>query len=349
MAGLKDYNPISPIIRLISSKKTMKLLLKIIKWIGKILAGTIALIIISGALYRMFSSKPVPPGKLVDVNGTNLHIRAEGEKNDLPTLVLEAGAGGNTDVFHWIAEGLKKNMRVVRYDREGKWFSESSKDSITPEFYARQLHKVLEKNGEKPPYILAGHSMGGPYNRIYRDLYPDEVKGLVFMDSSHPEQWKRLAENGLFDENQIIMIKSLSILADMGIMGVYDRIINPKSMNEHLPKDCQIRNANLTSYSGKVYRRYLKEDSINDDILMRASQASSLDSLPVLVFTATKQYGDSQIWFEMQKELKELSTNGRQFYIEGNHGTIITKKENAEIINKEILLLAESIKKKNNK
>lgn len=325
-------------------KTTMKLILKILKWIGKFLVGIIVLIIISGVLYRMFSSKPVAPGKLVDVNGTKLHIRAEGEKNDLPTLVLEAGAGGNTDVFHWISEGLKKNMRVVRYDREGKWFSESSKDSITSEFYARQLHNLLEKNGEKPPYILVGHSMGGPYNRIFKDLYPNEVKALVFLDSSHPEQWKRLEENGLFDKNQINSIKYGSILADMGIMGVYNKIINPKSMNEYLPKDCQTRNLNLTSYSGNVYRRYLKENNINNDILVRASQARSLDSLPVLVFTATEQYGESQIWFEMQKELKELSTKGTQFYMNANHGSIITKKENAEIINKEILLMAETIK-----
>ena len=73
---------------------------------------------------------------------------------------------------------------------------------------------------------------------------------------------------------------------------------------------------------------------------MRASQARSLDSLPVLVFTATKQYGESQIWFDMQQELKKLSTNGKQFDIDGNHGSIITKKENAKIINKEILLIA---------
>lgn len=316
---------------------------------GRFLVGIIVLITISGVLYRMFSSKPVPPGKLVDVDGTKLHIRAEGQKNDLPTLVLEAGAGGDTDVFHWIAEGLKKNMRVVRYDREGKWFSESSKDSITSEFYARELHKLLEKSGEKPPYILVGHSMGGPYNRIFRDLYPNEVNALVFLDSSHPEQWERLAEKGLFEKNQIIFIKSLSILADMGIMGVYNEVTNPKSKDEYLPKDCQNRKLNLTSYSGDVYRRYLKENNINDDILVRAGRASRLDSLPVLVFTANEQYGESQIWFEMQKELKELSTKGKQFYMDANHGSIITKKENAEKINQKILLMAEKIERNNHK
>jgi pimeloyl-ACP methyl ester carboxylesterase len=292
--------------------------------------------------FRLFSSKPVPPGKLVDVDGTKLHIRAEGKKNDLPTLVLESGAGGDTDVFHWITEGLKKNVRIVRYDREGKWFSESSKDSITSEFYARQLHKLLEKNGEKSPYILVGHSMGGPYNRIFRDIYPNEVKGMIFLDSSHPEQWKRLGVKGLFDENQIILFKFRSILADLGILGVYNEIMNPSSLDINLPRDYQSRKMNLLTYSGDVYRRSLKENNINDDILSRASRASSLDSLPILVFTAKKQYGDPQIWFEMQKELKNLSTKGKHFYIDANHGSIITKKENAEIINKEILLMAET-------
>lgn len=331
-----------------------------LKWIGKFLAGLIILLFVSGICFRLFSSKPVPPGKLVDVNGTKLHIRAEGQKNDLPTIILEAGANSHTDMLHWIAEGLKKNMRVIRYDREGKWFSESSKDSITSEFYANQLHQLLEKSGEKPPYILAGHSMGGPYNRIFRDLYPNEVKGMVFLDSSHPEQWERLAQKELIPKKQINLMKFIAVLSDIGIRGLYNIITNPKTKNDGLPKDCHTRNLNLACYSGKVYRRYLKENSINDDILKRAGQASSLDSLPVLVFTATEQYMESQkekyknkgidpdgqieLWFEMQKELKELSTNGKQFVIDANHGSIITKKENTEIINKEILLMAETIK-----
>ena len=69
----------------------------------------------------------------MDVDGIKLHIRAEGIKNNLPAVIFEAGSGNDTDAFHWIAEGLNKNMRVIRYDREGKWFSESSKDSITSE------------------------------------------------------------------------------------------------------------------------------------------------------------------------------------------------------------------------
>ncbi|MFS4457524.1 alpha/beta fold hydrolase [Maribacter sp. 2304DJ31-5] len=337
----------------------MKLILKIIKWIGKILAGLIILILISGLCFRVFSSNPIPPGKLVDVNGTKLHIRAEGQKNDLPTLILESGAGGDTDVFHWITIGLKKNMRVVRYDREGKWFSESSNDSITPEFYAHQLHQLLEKSGEKPPYILAGHSMGGPYNRIFRDLYLNEVKGMVFLDSSHPEQIDRLAQTDSPKKQDVQ--KYMSILADMGILGLVDQLFGSLlNVNDDLPKDCQTRYRALYLNSGKVLRRMVKEYNFVDKILLQAvGQVSDLDSLPVLVFTAAEEYSgfqkekykrqgidpdkELQLWFELQKELKELSKNGKQFFIDANHGSIITKKENAEIINKEILLMAESI------
>jgi pimeloyl-ACP methyl ester carboxylesterase len=341
----------------------MKVILKIIKWILKFIGGVLLLLILLGIFFRLFNSKPVPPGKLVDVNGTKLHIRTEGNKNNLPTIILESGANGSTEIFHWVAKGLKKNLRVVRYDREGKWFSESSKDSITPEYYANQLHELLEKSGEKPPYILVGHSMGGPYIRIFRDLYPNEVKGLVFIDSSHPEQWKRLAQKELIPKGRINFIKFIAVLSDMGIRSVFNKINNTKPTNDGLPKDCHIRELNLVSYSGKVYRRLLKENNIDDIILLRAGQSNSLDSLPVLVFTATEQYREHQkekyrkqgidpdkeiqLWLEMQKELKELSTNGKQFIIEGSHGTIITKKENAEKINKEILLMAKKFEKNN--
>ncbi|WP_062055479.1 alpha/beta hydrolase [Aquimarina longa] len=341
----------------------MKIILKIIKWIGKFIGSILLLVIVSGLGYRLFSSKPVPPGKLVDVNGTELHIRAEGKKNNFPTVILEAGANSHTDMLHWIAEGLKKNMRVVRYDREGKWFSESSKDSITSEFYAYQLHELLEKSGEKPPYILVGHSMGGVYTRIFRDLYPNEVIGMVFLDSSHPEQWKRLEQKELIPNSQINFFKIIAVLSDLGLRGVYNKIVSPKPKNDGLPQECHIRNFNLASSSGKVYRRNLKENSINDDIFLRAGRSSSLDSLPVLVFTATEQYEERQkeryrnsgidpdeqvqLWFDMQKELKELSTNGQQFVIDASHGSIITKKENAEKINREIIIMAKKIEKRN--
>jgi hypothetical protein len=169
---------------------------------------------------------------------------------------------------------------------------------------------------------------------------------MVFLDSSHPEQWERLGVKGMFDENQITLFKFRSIIADMGILGVYNEIMNPSSLDKNLPKEYQNRKMNLLLHSGDVYRRSLKENRINDNILSRAGRAKNLDSLPVLVFTANDQYGDAQVWYEMQKELKNLSTQGKHIYMDANHGSVITKKENAEIVNKEILLMAETLNQK---
>lgn len=343
----------------------MKLTLKIFKFVGKLLAGILILILFFGLCYRIFSSKPVAPGKLVDVNGTKIHVKVEGEKKSLPTIIIEAGAHSNIDMLHWLAEGLKNKTRVIRYDRDGKWFSESSnKDHLSPESYAHQLHDLLEKTGEKPPYILVGHSMGGPYTRIFRDLYPTEVEGMVFIDSSHPEQWKRLAQKELVPKGQANIIKIGSVLADLGILGLYNNTISKQVyQGDGLPKEIHERSRLLTYNSGDVFRMFLRESELNNGVLERAGKAKHLDSLPVLVFTATDQYKESQkeryrkdgidpekqvqLWFDMQKELKELSSNGKQMIMDASHGTIITKKENADIINKEILLLSEKIGKKN--
>ncbi|WP_080779560.1 alpha/beta fold hydrolase [Chryseobacterium phocaeense] len=342
----------------------MKLVLKIFKFVGKLIAAVLILILFLGLGYRLFSPKPFPPGKLVNVNGTDIHVRVEGEKKSLPTIIIEAGAQSNTDMLHWIAEGLKNNTRVIRYDRQGKWFSESgNNDNLSPEFYAHQLHELLEKIGEKPPYILVGHSMGGPYSRIFMDLYPNEVEGIVFIDSSHPEQWKRLAQKELVPDGQAKLLKVGSLLADLGILGIYDKTLGkPVYQGDGLPKELYSRSRALTFNSGDVYRMFLRENELTNKVLMRAGKAKNLDSLPVLVFTATEQYNQFQkekyrkqgidpekqvhLWFDMQKELKELSSNGKQIIMDANHGSIITEKKNADIINKEINLLAEKVGKK---
>ena len=71
----------------------MKVFLKIVKWCAKSIALLLGLVLLAGLVCRIFSPNPIPPGKLVDVDGYKLHINSIGEKNNKPTLVIEAGAG----------------------------------------------------------------------------------------------------------------------------------------------------------------------------------------------------------------------------------------------------------------
>jgi pimeloyl-ACP methyl ester carboxylesterase len=56
------------------------------------------------------------------------------------------------------------------------------------------LHALLGVAGIPAPYVLVGHSVGGLLVRLYAGRYPEEVAGLVLVDSSHPDQWQELAK-----------------------------------------------------------------------------------------------------------------------------------------------------------
>jgi pimeloyl-ACP methyl ester carboxylesterase len=55
---------------------------------------------------------------------------------------------------------------------------------------ADELHALLQEADEEGPYGLVGHSLAGLYSRIYAERYPEEVAGMVLVDSSHPNQFE---------------------------------------------------------------------------------------------------------------------------------------------------------------
>ena len=48
---------------------------------------------------------------------------------------------------------------------------------------AVDLDRLLAASGEPGPYVLVGHSLGGPIVRLYAAAHPAEVAGLVFDDA----------------------------------------------------------------------------------------------------------------------------------------------------------------------
>jgi pimeloyl-ACP methyl ester carboxylesterase len=125
-------------------------------------------------------TKYPPPGKMVDIGGYKLHIDAQGKGG--PTVVMEAGAGSLSLAWAQVAPEIAKTNHVITYDRAGLGWSDPSPKSRTADNIVAELHTLLAKSGEKPPYVLVGHSMGGVYMRMYAHKYPTEVKGIVLVD-----------------------------------------------------------------------------------------------------------------------------------------------------------------------
>ena len=167
----------------------MRIFLKILKWLVKSIGLLLAIILLAGLVFRLFGPEPHKPmGKLISIGDFKLHINGTGEKDNKPTFVIEGGNGMATEYYHWLSEGLKDSMRVVRYDRAGIGYSDASNTSRDPETIASELHRLLENAGESPPYILAGHSLGGPYIQVFTQLYPNEVAAVILLDATNPKR-----------------------------------------------------------------------------------------------------------------------------------------------------------------
>ena len=121
--------------------------------------------------------------KLVVVNGKKIAYKTfniENRKNGDPILVFESGVGGGS--FEQILPFLPKNITGFEYDRNGLGNSEIDTTIKTDAQVVQRLHKLLTTLTIKPPYLLVGHSLGGPFIRLFASKYPNETCGLVFID-----------------------------------------------------------------------------------------------------------------------------------------------------------------------
>ena len=169
-----------------------------LRWLGRVaLWGVILLLVLvaTGAIYQGIASardarlyKPVD--QMVDVDGIQMRLDCRGTGS--PTVVLEAG--GQSWSTHWalVQDDVAEFTRVCSYDRAGSGWSESVKEDLSPQVAVEMLHALLKNGGERPPYLMVGHSFGGVFIRTYAAQYPDEVVGMVLVDSSHDEQYVRL-------------------------------------------------------------------------------------------------------------------------------------------------------------
>lgn len=177
-------------------------------WTLSLLAAALTFIFALGFLAKRRLAKKFPPnGQMIDIGGYRLHMHIEGEGT--PTVVFESGAGGIS--LHWelVRPAIAKITRVVTYDRAGLGWSDPSPKPRRADVMAEELHTLLQNANIEAPFILVGHSLGGVVARQFAAKYPNEVAGLVMVDSAHEQQVKH------FPKALVKMVNSMK-----GMMGV---------------------------------------------------------------------------------------------------------------------------------
>jgi pimeloyl-ACP methyl ester carboxylesterase len=287
------------------------------RWLQRIifvLIVGVVLLALAGALYQSFSERrdlrdhPIP-GELIDVGPYQLHLYCTG--SGTPAVILDAGMGDTYISWRKVQPRIAQFTRVCSYDRAGLGFSYYSHHPSTSRDFAKELHTLLHNAGIPSPYVLVGHSMGGFDVRLYASLFRTEVAGMVLVDSSHPEQQKRLPPE----------------LNDLDATWLREQEFFEFTMPFGLPRflgfcgdDAEIRASDCNFHSAREGVAELKAISTS---AAQTAATGSLGDLPLQVLShdpdapqpdlpedLVKPTNDA--WQQMQKELSHLSTRGAQ-------------------------------------
>jgi pimeloyl-ACP methyl ester carboxylesterase len=280
-------------------------MLRWVKRIALIIGGLIVAAVLVGVGYeqvmRWRATREFPAqGRLIDIGGRHMQIDCRG--NGAPTVVFESGLD-TMGSLSWSAvhDAVAATTRACAYSRAGIMWSEPRTDKFEPDSEARDLHTLLLAAGEMPPFVMVGHSLGGPYIMNFTRLYPQEVAGLVFVDASHPDQVERMKPIvGKKMESGQGLMKAASALSWTGI----PRLVAAHTENSTFPARAKLTD---DAYISRSLGSALQEMESLDATFAAAGQLRQLGSRPVVVLTATKPFPA-----DMLTKVKMTPEQGRQ-------------------------------------
>ncbi|WP_426342244.1 alpha/beta fold hydrolase [Pseudoduganella sp. S-14] len=102
------------------------------------------------------------------------------------TVVFENGSRITLDKWDKVIAEVAKESTVFAYNRPGYGKSDKPSTPRDGKTVVEELRQLLRQQGLQPPYTLVGHSLGGLYMQMYARAYPQEVQGVVLVDSIYP-------------------------------------------------------------------------------------------------------------------------------------------------------------------
>lgn len=139
-------------------------------------------------LAQLSGCATLPNVKTEEIN--NRRVEYSLVRNGDATVVFENGLDGKMKWWRKVIPEISRDATTFAYNRSGYGRSDSiftSRDGI---HIVEELRALLKSRGLNPPYVLVGHSYGGLLMQLFARKYPDEVSGLILVDSTHPAQFK---------------------------------------------------------------------------------------------------------------------------------------------------------------
>lgn len=286
----------------------------------------LSLLAIAGAswqaiAFRADAQRFPHPGQLVSAGGFRLNVYCTGQGS--PTVVLEAGLLDSLDSWRRVQPEIARFARVCSYDRAGYGYSDPGPMPRTSDRIASELHAALQSAGEKPPYLLAGHSFGGFNVRVFNGKYSDQVAGLVLVDATQEDQYRLLpkawVEMSAAMRRRVRRQASWALLyIDFGIarlqLRLQGRQVPPVLLQSKYLKARASEFENIEVSAGQARTA----GHIGNKPLLVLTAGSVIDAGLKAVLSQADQRAYEQIWSDLQIRLAHLSTRGRRVVVKGS-------------------------------
>lgn len=240
-------------------------------------------------------------------------------------MILEPGAGEMSSAMAWIAPAVARDTRVCVYDRAGRGWSEPADSPRDGAQIATDLHTLLQRGNVPGPYVLAGHSFGGLYALTFAARYPDEVAGMVLVDSTEPGSAPTPATSPGNEGSYDIMWRASALLSSSARLGL-GRLAGGASTAS-------------ASYVQSWFDEYIQASASTD----QAASLRDFADKPLVVLTAGS--GSDAAWSAAQDDLASLSTNSAHRVVDGaTHNDMVMDEDAAATTSQGILDVVSSVR-----